>query len=246
MVITDFKLRYQGSVLGYFWSLLKPLALFGILYVVFINFFKFKMSPVYLLLGIVLWTYFVEVTNQGVRAILDRDELIRKISFPRYVIVLSVAVSSLINLILNLAVVGLFMALQHVDVHWSILWVPLLIVELFVLALAVAAFLSALYVKFRDLIYIWEVFLQGAFYATPIIYPMSLVPPEAAKWLLLNPMAQIIQDMRWAMVAHDTVTPTSVWGTTWIQLIPIGLVVIITLSAVIYFRAQSHTFAEDV
>jgi ABC-2 type transport system permease protein len=251
MVATDFKLRYQGSVLGYLWSLLKPLALFSILYLVFVRFLKIGASipdfPVYLLLGIVVWSYFVEVTNQSIRAIVDRDELIRKINFPRYVIVLSSAVSSLINLLLNLVVVGAFMVLTRANISWTgIVWAPVLIVQLFVVSLATAFFLSALYVRFRDLVYIWEVFLQAAFYATPILYPLSDVPVEYAKWLSLSPLAQVIQDLRYILITPQTLTLSHLFHQGWIRLIPVGLSVLLAVVAVVYFRRRSRYFAEDV
>jgi ABC-2 type transport system permease protein len=119
LVITDFKLRYQGSVLGYVWSLLKPLMLFAIMYVVFIHFLRFGNGiphfAVALLLGIVMWTFFTEATNQGMQAIVGRGDLIRKINFPKYIIVISGTVSALINFLLNLVVIIIFMIFDGVD-----------------------------------------------------------------------------------------------------------------------------------
>lgn len=198
LVITDFKLRYQGSALGYVWSLLRPLALFAILYIVFVKFLpvisdSIPHYPVYLLLGIVVWNYFSEVTNNGVSAIVGRGDLIRKLNFPKYVIVLAGSFSALINLGLNLIVVAIFASFSGVDVStMAIIWVPLLIIELFIFSLAVAFLLGALFVKLRDVNYIWEVFMQGAFYGTPIIYPINIIPEVAQKVLIFWPPAQII------------------------------------------------------
>ncbi len=118
LVITDFKLRYQGSVLGYVWSLARPLMLFGVLYVVFAHFFKFGDGipnyPTYLLLGLVLWTYFIEATNMSLGATVGRGDLIRKVSIPKYTIVLSASISALVNLTLNLVVVFIFMTITGV------------------------------------------------------------------------------------------------------------------------------------
>src|SRR5690349_2541607 len=129
LVITEFKLRYQGSVLGYLWSLLKPLMLFTILYFVFVRFLKFgegiEHFEVSLLLGIVMWTFFTEATGQGMQAIVARGDLIRKINFPKYIIVISGTISALINLLLNLVVVLLFIIINGVDIKWSILLLPL-------------------------------------------------------------------------------------------------------------------------
>ena len=250
MVITDFKLRYQGSVLGYLWSLLKPLVLFAILDVVFVKFLKVggKMPnySVYLLLGIVLWTFFVEVTSQGIKAIVDRSDILRKINFPRYVIVLSAAFSALINLAFNLVVIAVFMVIAHIHLTVLALWTPLLILELFIFSAAMAFFLSALFVRFRDLSYIWELFLQAAFYATPILYPLSNVPLKYSKWLMLNPLAQIIQDIRYVLITRDTITGAKLYHSVVGQSIPFIIGIIVVVGAVSYFRKQSDYFAEDV
>jgi ABC-2 type transport system permease protein len=250
MVITNFKLRYQGSVLGYLWSLLKPLVMFAILDVVFLRFLKIGNNlphkQVYLLLGIVLWTFFVEVTSQGIVAIVDSSDLLRKINFPRYVIVLSTAFSALINLTFNLIVIGFFMVLDHVHLGAVALLAPLLILELFFFSLAAAYFLSALFVRFRDLSYIWELFLQAAFYATPIIYPLNYVPKQYAKWLLLSPLAQIIQDLRYCLVTTQTATGSSVLRNPFAQAVPFIIFVLLALLAARYFHSQSRHFAEDV
>ena len=253
LVITDFKLRYQGSVLGYLWSLLKPLMLFAILYVVFVQFLRFGSDvehfPVYLLLGIVLWGFFTEATNQGMQAIVSRGDLIRKINFPKYIIVVSGTVSALINLILNLIVVFVFMLINGVDLHFTSLLLPLNIIELYVLSLALAFLLAAAYVKYRDIGYIWEVILQGAFYAVPIIYPISMVimhSEMAAKLLLLNPVAEIIQSARYNFVTHQTVTTGGLIDNPIIAFIPHIIVLIAIIWAAFYFKKNSRYFAENV
>lgn len=250
LVITDFKLRYQGSFLGYLWSLLRPLALFVILYFIFVEFLKIgddiPHKPVYLLLGIVLWNYFSEVTNGGVSAIVGKGDLIRKINFPKYVIVLASSLSALINLAINFVVVAFFMVINNVPFTWELLWVPLLVLELFVLALSVAFILSTLYVKLRDVNYIWEVIMQGAFYATPILYPLTLMSDKVAKILMLNPMAQIIQDMRYVTVTHAQPTISILYGTYWARVGSIMAVLALALVGAWYFRKRSKYFAEEI
>ena len=149
LVATDFKLRYQGSVLGYLWSLAKPMLLFAVLYL-FAKFLKFGAGidyfPVYLLLGIVLWTYFVESTTQGLSSVVGRGDLLRKISFPKYIIVFSTSVSAFVNLLLNLVVVGIFMVFSGVPIYPHIVVLPLLLVELLLAATGVSFLLSALFV----------------------------------------------------------------------------------------------------
>lgn len=253
LIITDFKLRYQGSVLGYLWSLLKPLLLFFILYMVFVRFLRFGSDvehfPVYLLLGIVLWGFFTEATVQGMHAIIGRGDIIRKINFPKYIVVISSTISALINLLINLGVVLVFILVNGVDIKPTILLIPLNVLELYAFALAVAFFLAAVMVKYRDIGYIWEVVLQGAFYATPIIYPISMVMaynPTAAKLLLLNPVAQVIQDARYNMVTHQTVTTGSIINSPWITAIPILLIIVMIIVAGLYFRKSSRYFAENI
>lgn len=254
LVVTDFKLRYQGSVLGYAWSLLKPLFLFAILYSVFGLVLRLGNDvphfPVYLLLGIVLWSFFAEATGQGMAAIVERGDLIRKINFPKYIIIISNTISALINLGFNMAVVMFFVIISGIDLHWHALLLPLLIVELYVFALALAFFLSALYVKFRDIGYLWEIVLQGAFYATPILYPVALVVEEAgdfaAKLLLLSPAAQIIQDARYLLVTHESVTTWSIFDGLWYAYVPLLIIAITIVLASWYFKRNSASFAENV
>lgn len=253
LVITDFKLRYQNSVLGYFWSLLRPLFLFVILYVVFVHFLKVGSNiphwPVGLLLGIVLWDFFVEVCNIGIRSVVERGDVIRKINFPKYVIILASTVSALINLLINLVVIAIFMVINHVTVSVSIFLSPLLIGELFLFSLGIACLLSALYVKLRDVAYIWEILAQGLFYASVVIYPLSLVIEKGhgiAEILLLNPVAQIIQDARYAVVSHDMPTLYSVSGSLYIACIPVIIVLVLFIGGAWYFRKKSPYFAEEV
>lgn len=249
MVATDFKIRYQGSALGYLWSLLKPLFMFAILYVVFTYVFKIgdgvEHYPVYLLLGIVLWNFFTEATMTGLSSIVASGDLIRKISIPRYLIVVASSASALINLLLNLLVVFVFAIINSVDPRWEWLLLPVVIIELFIFAQAVAFFLSALYVKFRDINYIWELILQAGFYATPIIYPLTLVPEQFQKIMLLNPMAQIIQDARYLFVTDTTITLWAKVQSLWMFL-PIALISLVVIFAIIYFKKQSKSFAENI
>lgn len=251
LVRTDFKLRYQGSVLGYVWSLLRPLLMFIILYLVFTVFLPVGKGvphyPVYLLTGIVIWNYFAEVTTGSVGAIVGKGDLLRKINFPRYVIILAGSFSALINLLLNGVIIAIFMAVSGVVPSWDA-WIILpLIVELFVASLAVAFLLSALYVRFRDISYIWDVLMQAAFYGTPILYALQRVPHEYAKFLILNPMAQIIQDVRHVLITPYSQTIKQVYGgNIVIWLIPIGLTIIVTIGAGLYFRNRSKYFAEEV
>jgi ABC-2 type transport system permease protein len=251
LVRTDFKLRYQGSMLGYAWSLLRPLLLFVILYLVFVRMLKIGTTiphyPVYLLLGIVMWNFFLEMTSQSLGSIVGRGDLIRKIRIPRWIIVISSSISALINLLLNLLVVVVFLFINHVDLLRTTLWLPLILLEVYVFALGISFFLAAAFVKYRDINYIWEVILQAGFYLTPILYPLSLIHNITfQKLLMINPMAQTIQAARYSAVTHSTVTTYHVFGGGWHSLIPYFIVVITTCIGTYYFRRESKYFAENI
>lgn len=254
LVITDFKLRYQGSALGYLWSLLKPLMLFTIMYIVFVHFLRFgegiEHFAIALLLGIVLWTFFTEATSQGMQAIVGRGDLIRKISFPKYIIVISGTISALINLILNLMVVLVFMVFDGVSFGWhSLLFLPNLFL-LYVFSLSLAFFLSAAYVKYRDIGHIWEVVLQAVFYATPIIYPLQMVMKFnilAAQALMLSPIAVIFQNARAELLGHENVVTASQLFTNQLWLaFPYVIIILVLVLATAYFKKNQKHFAESV
>lgn len=251
LVRTDFKLRYQGSTLGYAWSLLRPLFLFAILYVVFVKFLKLGVDiphfPVYLLLGIVLWNFFTEMTSQSLGSIVGRSDLIRKVRIPRWIIVLSSSVSALINLFLNLLVVLLFMVFSGADVAASVVWFPFILGEVYVFALGVSLFLAAVFVKYRDTTHIWDVIMQAMFYVTPILYPLTKVASVGLQQLLLtNPMAQAIQDARNILITRDTLTIGDVFHTPVARLLPIAISVIVLIIGILYFRKESKYFAENI
>lgn len=250
LVKTDFKLRYQNSFLGYMWSLLRPLALFLILYIVFARFLKLGTDiphfPIYLLVGIVLWNFFAEVTTGSIASIVGKGDLLRKINFPKYVLVLSGSFSALINLALNSVVIAVFMIFSQVELRAVALLLPIFIIELFIFSLAIGFFLSAAFVRFRDINYIWEVIMQGAFYATPIIYPLTKIPFNAAKILMLNPVAQIIQDVRFVLVTDKTLTINDFYGSHLIRIFPFTLAIVLVILAATYFRSRSKYFAEEI
>lgn len=252
LVVTDFKLRYQGSVLGYLWSILKPIFLFIILYIVFDKFLRLGRDiehfPVYLLVGIVLWNFFTEATVQGLQSIVSRGDLIRKINFPKFIIVVSGTISAFINLIINTIVILVFCVINGVSISSEALLIIPLIAELYVFSLAVAFFLATLNVKYRDIGYLWEIFLQAAFYATPVIYPLQMVVkqmPWAASWLMLNPVAQVVQDVRKVLVTQQTLQLYDLVSFP-VMLTPFVAVIIVILLAVFYFRSNQRYFAESV
>ncbi len=249
---TDFKIRYQGSVLGYLWALLRPLLMFAILYIVFAKLLKIGNDiphyPVYLLCGTTMWSFFTECTSQGIQAIVNRGDLLRKISFPKYIVVVSATLTAVINMLINLAVIIIFALINGVTP--SLTWflaIPA-ILELYLLSLGLAFLLGSINVKYRDITSIWDVLVQALFYAVPIIYPISMVASSseiAAKIILLNPIAQAIQDIRFGLITSDTITTWNYIGNPLI-IIPLLIVILVLIFGAIVFRRKSKFFAEEV
>ncbi|HMS92541.1 MAG TPA: ABC transporter permease [Candidatus Saccharibacteria bacterium] len=248
LAVTDFKIKYQGSIIGYAWSLVKPLAMFGVLYLVFTVFVRIGSGiqhyALYLLLGIVLWTYFADATTTSMRAVADKGDMMRKVYFPRIAIIIAASISSSITLLLNLIVVFVFIVVARIVPSWNVLWFIPLLIELFVLCLGLAFILSALFVKYRDIGHIWEVALQLLFYASAIIYPLNIVPIRFQKFILLNPITQIVQDARYVLVTKESITANQILQTPLVlipYIIPFALVVV----GYFYFEKSAKNFAEE-
>jgi len=203
MAATEFKRTYFGTVLGYLWSLVRPLMLFAVLLFVFTKIFRvgheLPYYPVLLLLGIVLYTFFQEATSSAVTSVVAQEGVVRKTQFPRLVIPTSVVLTAAFNLLLNLVIVFAFILAWGVGPKWTWLLFPIPLALLFCLAAGVAMMLSALYVRFRDVAIIWAVLAQTLFYATPILYPLGkngLEDPSIEHLLMINPLAVIFEQVR--------------------------------------------------
>lgn len=251
LALTDWKLRFFGSVLGYAWSLLRPLLLFGILYVVFSQIVRIGDSvenyPIVLLVGVVLFTYFAEVTGDCVTSVVDRESLVRKVSFPRMVVPLSVAVSSSFNLALNLVAVAVFVAASGVSPRLSWLLLPLPILALIVLATGVGMLLSALYVSLRDIGPIWDVISQGLFYASPVFFPIEFVlkfSDDLGRAAMTNPLATIITESRHLLLGDSVLGASQAAGGKVMLLIPLGLILALTALGFWVFNRNAPRVAE--
>lgn len=249
LVRADFKIRYQGSVLGYAWSLLRPLFLFLVLYVIFVYIIPLGNAvphfPVYLLTGVIFWNFFSEATTMGMGSVSTRGDLIRKINIPKYLIVISSSLSALINMLLSMVVLFAFALFNGVapSVQW-LLVIPL-IAELFILSLSISFLLSSLYVKFRDISYIWEVVMQVGFYASAIIFPLSSVVASLRHWFFLNPVVQIIQDARYILATDESIV---IWNTVdpFMCAVPFVMIISLILIGGYVFKSRSKMFAEDI
>lgn len=247
----EFKLKYAGSALGYVWSVIKPLALFTLLYLVFGRVFNLNLlSPYYavsLLVGIVLFTFFSDATTLALISIVVRDTIIRKLAFPRMIIPASATVTAALTLCINLTVVGAFVAYKRIAPQLDWLLIPLLLVELYVFTLGVGLLLAALFVRLRDLQQVWELTLQLFFYASPIIYPVGFLPPWAQQIVFLNPFTQVLQDIRALLFYPDKpenlITASSAFG-SFGRILPIAIAVGSLVVGYLVFKREEPWFAE--
>ena len=251
LVKTDFKLRYQGSMMGHLWSILKPLMLFSVMYVVFIKFLGFGRDmphfAVALLLGMVIWSFFAETTSMGLMSIVARGDLLRKLSFRKEIIVLSVTVSAFINFVINLLVVLFFCVLNHVEISKYALIAPLYIIPLFAFSLGVAFILATMFVYFRDIAPVWEVVMQAGMYATPIIYSLSMIHNKTViSLMLLNPLATIIQDLRHLLIYSGNQTIGDFVTDKWVIAIPYILPFVVLIIGYAIFKKHAERFAEII
>jgi ABC-2 type transport system permease protein len=250
MSVTEFKRVYFGTVLGYLWSLVRPLVLFAVLLFVFTKVFKVGSDlpyyPVLLLLGIVLFTFFQEATLNSVTSVVAQEGVVRKTQFPRLVIPLAVTLTAAFNLSLNLIVVVAFILAWGVDPMWTWLLLPIPLALVFVLAAAVSMALSVLYVRFRDVLIIWTVAVQVLFYATPILYPITAVPESYRELLFINPLAPIFEQVRVWAIEPDAPTAIDIVGSAAGLLPAAAIYVGICAFAVWIFNREAPRIAEEL
>jgi ABC-2 type transport system permease protein len=255
MSVTEFKRVYFGTVLGYLWSLIRPLMLFGVLLFVFTQVFRIGSNlvdhyPVFLLLGIVLFTFFQESTTNSVTAVVAQEGVVRKTQFPRLVIPISTVLTGTFNLGLNLVIVFVFALAFGVDPAWSWLLFPIAAVALFVLTAAVSMSLSVLYVRFRDVAIIWTVVAQVLFYATPILYPVNFKEQTSTTYehlLMVNPLTVIFEQVR-VWILHEPQAPSVVDAAGgWAGLIPAFVIFIaVCVFGVWTFNREAPKIAEQL
>jgi ABC-2 type transport system permease protein len=253
LAVTDFKLRFFGSVLGYLWQLLRPLMLFGVLLLVFTVFLPLGSDvphyDVCLLAGIVIFTFFADATIGSVSSLVDRESLVRKIHFPRMVVPVAVVLTAYFNFVLNLLVVLVFALASGVTPRASWIELPPLLALLGVFALGMAMLLSSLYVRFRDVRPIWEVVAQALFYATPVIYVIDKVEHDHQSWariLMWNPLSTIITQARHAVISPDIQSASHAIGGGPRLAIPIGIVLVTFVLGFWSFNRAAPRIAEQL
>jgi ABC-2 type transport system permease protein len=245
LAVTDFKLRYYGNFLGYFWSLLKPLMLFGVVYIAFTEILKIGNGiPHYagfLVTALVLFGYFSEVTGESVPSLVNNEALLRKLPMPVTVIPLGIALRALFSLALNLVAVFVILRIDHVAITWTWLELPVLVLALVLLTTGISAILATLFVPFRDTSQIWEVVSQVLFWGSGVIYPIEKVPDHLREWFLLNPLAAILAQMHHAVIDNSAPTVTQATPHTVMLLIPLAIILgAIPAAALVYRRVGSR------
>jgi ABC-2 type transport system permease protein len=253
LAVTDFKLRFFGSALGYLWQLMRPLLLFGVLLLVFTKIARFgDVVPHYaegLLLGIVLFTFFSESTGGAVTSLVNRESLVRKIEFPRLAVPMSVVLQSTFNLALNMVAVMVFVLASGVSIRWTWLELPLIVAAIGVLATGISMLLSAAFVRYRDVSPIWDVLTQVLFYGSGVFFSFETISTDhknLANAMALNPIGALLQQARHALLGPAYATaPTAAGGWGWL-LIPIGITVLLFVWGFVYFDRQAPRIAEEL
>ena len=248
IAVTEFKRTYFGTVLGYLWSLIRPLLLFAVLLFVFTKVLRIGSEtpnyPVLLLLGIVLFSFFQEATQNSVTSVVAQEGVVRKTQFPRLVIPLSTVLTCAFNLCLNLIVVFVFILAWGVDPTWTWFLFPVALALIFIFTAAISMMLSVLYVRFRDIAIIWTVVSQVLFYATPVLYPITAVPSAYQHILLVNPLAPIFNEIQVWVINPDAPTAASVGGGALALLPAVAIFIAACVFGVWIFNRDAPRIAE--
>ncbi len=248
--VTEFKKTYFGTVLGYVWSLLRPLLLFAVLLFVFTQIFRIGSEvphyAVLLLFNIVLFGLFQEATTMAVGSVVAQEGIVRKTQFPRLVIPMAIVLTALFNFAVNLVVVAIFLVAFNVDPMWTWLLLPVIVTALVLLTAAVSMLLSTLYVRFRDVAIIWGVFVTALFYATPVLYPFERVPDAYRHILTINPLVPLFVEARKLIIDPSAPSAAAAVG-GWVHLIPPSAIAIaLCVASVWYFNREAPHVAEQL
>jgi ABC-2 type transport system permease protein len=252
MGVVDFKSRYSDAALGYVWSLVKPLGYFGVLWLVFAHLLRTenqtKQFPLFLLIGILLFLFFIDAVSQMLPSIVLGGSTLRRLSFDPILVPLSVSVAAGITFCVNVLAFVFFAAIQRAEPHVEWLLVVPLLAELYLFTISLGLLLSALYVRFRDIGQVWELVASLLFFACAIFYPVGILPAWTQKIVFLNPFVQVMQDVRHAVLGGSSgpydVSASSVYAGWGGRLIPVAIVGLLFLGAVIVFRREGRYFAE--
>jgi lipopolysaccharide transport system permease protein len=241
IAISDLKLRYKNSILGFFWSLLEPLLMLIVLYVVFSYLMRIEVEhyQLFLLLGIISWELLDKGTTFSMNSIIGKPSLVKKVYFPREILVISACVTALLMVLLELVVFAAFMIAFRVFPTPSIIAFPIIFFAQFLLVIGLSLGLASLNVYYRDVQYIWAVILRAGFFATPILYPVTFYPEKYFDIFMLNPMARIIDTLRNSIIYHAFPSAIDTF------FIVASAVIILVIGYLIFIKLEPR-FAEEV
>lgn len=238
LVIRDVKLKYRRSYLGYLWSILNPLMLMIVLVIVFSKLFRFDIPnfPLYLISGQVLFSFMVEATNMSVGSITGNASLLKKTYVPKYIFTISKVGSSLVNLVFSLGALLLVMVITEAEFSWHLLFFPFILLQLLIFSLGISLFLAAVTVFFRDIQYLWGVFVSMWMYLTPIFYPVTIISEEyQSLYRSANPMYWYIEQFRDIVLYAKFPQTNSI-------LMGFGLAIIVLILGAWYFNKKQDEF----
>ena len=248
--VTEFKKTYFGTVLGYVWSLLRPLLLFAVLLFVFTKIIRIGSGvdhyAVLLLFNVVLFGFFSEATQAAVTSVVNQEGIVRKTQFPRVVIPLAVVLTTLFNLTLNLVVVFVFILAWGIDPTWTWLLFPVVLLLFIVITTAVAMIVSSLFPRFRDVAIIWSVLSTLLFYASPVLYPIEIVPDTFKDFLLVNPFTPLLEAARAWIIDPSAAGPVDAAGGYAGLIAPVAIYLGVCILAVWIFNREAPRIAEEL
>jgi len=248
--VTDFRMRYVDAVLGYFWALMRPLITFGIVFLFLRQILSFGGSIVnfapMLMLNIILFQFFQETTQRGMRSLASKEGLVRKMRFPRMVIPLSTSLTAAMSLGLNLVVAFLLLLAFGLTPTWSWLILPVAAAVLVIFATAVSLFLSVAFVRLPDMVQVWGVISRVLFYGTPILYTVENIPSSVRPIVMLNPLSPIFVVVRKAVTNPADLSAVQAAGGWGRLMIPIVLAISICVFSFWYFVREAPAVAESL
>ena len=251
IAVSQFKLKFYGSALGYLWQLMRPLLMFGVLYLFFTQILRFEeveYYPVVLLQGIVIFTFLSESSTGSVGALVENEILVRKIQFPRLAVPFAIVLTALFNFLINYIVVFIFLIIQGGSPQWTWLYeFPILLVLLVILVTAISTLLSALFVRYRDIRPIWEVLLQTIYFISLVLIPVEAIPNATLqKLLLISPFACLVEQLRHAVSTESAPTVLEVFGNPLLLALPVSLAIALCVIAFIVFDRMAPKVAEEL
>lgn len=248
MAKSDFQLRYTQPVLGYVWSLLGPLLLAGVLYLAFTRFLRFggeiQNYPVLLIFDVMIFSYFSQATSRAVPSFVQRQNITRKVEFPLLAVPLSAVVAAFLTFCLNMVVVFGLLVAVGIEIRWTWLLFPLIVLGITAVASAGGVLLASLYVRVRDVGEIWSPLSRALFYATPVLIPIEFYPPQWHWILYFNPLAPLLAQARVWVIDPSAPTYADATGGSIYLLIPLGVFLVAAVAAIFAFRRFAPRAAE--